>query len=299
MAFCADCGHELKPGARFCFACGLEAAPGTNPPAPGSNDPLATPRPPAFGLPPQALVRPAVAFSYNKGRAIAVYVCLGLTILGLLAMISTISTQRDLLERVERLEDGSGSGSATEALTLLSKVRDNDDQVASVNALAIVLFFATATAFGFWVHRAYKNLLALNGGGLASSPSFAVWSAIIPVANIFLGLQRLKEIWQGSAGSDGALAGQRSDSLPWFISAWWVGFGLLLVARFALGVAKPADGSSDGVNKLQSYDSMAILVSAAAIVLAAFGAYAVMRITQRQSQAFEVSQRPLETASLA
>jgi hypothetical protein len=260
---------------------------------PGTNDPLATPRPPAFGLPPQAQARLAIEFSSNRGRTIAVYVCLALSILSLVAMISTIGTQRELLERVQKLQ--TGAANPTEALDLLSEVRENDDKVDSANGGAVIMFIATAVAFGFWIHRAYKNLYALNANTPPSNPAFAVWSVLIPVANTFLGFQRLKEIWQasgtGRTGREDEATDRRSVPVPWFVWAWWIGFAVLLIARFILGLSRPKDGGAPGaIDRLYNYDAMAILVSMAGIVLAALGAYAVMRITRRQRDAYALLQ---------
>jgi hypothetical protein len=308
MAFCGSCGHEVKPGARFCFNCGEQSSSATSTPpstaaALGVTAAGSIPAYPA-GVPAYPGTQPAYAqaspvarpveFSANKGRAIFVYAGLVLTILVSVAMISAVSTQIDQLEQVQAIESGRpGQG---DVLTLLAEVEENDDTIAAVNATTILIFLGTATAFAFWTHRSYKNLVALQAGPLPATVAFAVWSVLIPVANVYLGFLRLKEIWQASSlqGVRSALTGVnwKSVAVPWFITAWWWGFGALIIARFVLGLSKPDTETSAGIDSLKSYDSVVIVLGGAAIILCALGIYAVMQITKRQNEAYALLQAP-------
>jgi hypothetical protein len=286
MAFCGSCGHEIAPGARFCFNCGQQAAPGSNPGTPSAAGAPATPG--TYAPPAQP-----VAFSANKGRAVAVYIGLALTVLSMIGLISVVSTQKDQLTKLEAL---SASRDLAGLQALVAEVEENDDTIESINVLLVLVFLGTTTAFAFWTHRAYTNLLSFNAGALPSSVSFAVWSFLIPVANIYLGWLRLKEMWQASSaqGINSATSGinWKSVATPWFISVWWFGYGVLLIARSILGASKPGDDSPDAIDKLQSYDSALILLSGAAIVLCGLGAFAVMQITRRQNEAHALMQAP-------
>jgi Domain of unknown function (DUF4328) len=87
----------------------------------------------------------------------------------------------------------------------------------------LVLFFATAIAFLFWLDRAARNLPAL-GADKPIAPAHVVGLFFAPIVN-FIGIPYVvRLVWYGS---DPTLPRRR-----WLLPAWWV---LLFEAAFAVG----------------------------------------------------------------
>src|SRR6185369_16058382 len=86
--------------------------------------------------------------------------------------------------------------------------------------LEFVIYITTVVFFLMWIHRAYKNLSALNPANrLDNSPGWAVGSFFIPFANLFIPYRIVKEIWQKSWPADEALL--YAPSPPATFGLWW------------------------------------------------------------------------------
>jgi hypothetical protein len=88
---------------------------------------------------------------------------------------------------------------------------------------AIAVYLATVVVFLMWLYRVSNNVAAF-GEVRQASAGWAVGYFFIPIANLFLPYQAIKEIWRKSdpAPTDSLL---RNASPPGFFPAWW-GFWL-------------------------------------------------------------------------
>jgi hypothetical protein len=295
MATCAACGHELAAGARFCFDCGTPLPDGQI--APASSAAPGLPRYPAPGVTAAAapgLSAPPPAFSANKGRAMLVYAGLAILALVMIAFIPKITKQIDQLDRVNDIERGRGS--LSDAVTLLREVEENDEAIETMNALLALSLVATGIVFLFWVHRAYKNLLSLNAGNLPSSPAFAVWSFIIPLANLVLPLLRMREIWQagGPEGVNSRFTGVdwKTVAVPLVLPFWWVAFLVSTIGRYILQMSKPTDESPDAIARVQNYDSAVVAMFVVSMAVSVLCAWVVFSVTKRQNEAYGLMTAP-------
>ena len=72
-----------------------------------------------------------------------------------------------------------------------------------VSLLEFIIYITTVVFFLMWLHRAYKNLRALNPANrLDHSPGLAVGSFFIPFANLYFPYRVVKEVWQKSWPAD-------------------------------------------------------------------------------------------------
>ena len=97
----------------------------------------------------------------------------------------------------------------------------------SVLALAIVAggFIAVIA----WVHRAWQNLWAMKLPGLTFTPSWAAWSFVVPVANLFVPFVAMRELYNRSVGEDE----YQSRTSAADVTSWWACFlGALFVTGF-------------------------------------------------------------------
>ena len=61
-----------------------------------------------------------------------------------------------------------------------------------------LVYVATTVLFGVWIYRAARNLRALGASNLRFGPGMAVGSYFIPILNLFMPFQAMKEIWNAS-----------------------------------------------------------------------------------------------------
>lgn len=88
---------------------------------------------------------------------------------------------------------------------------------------AVAVYLATVVVFLMWLYRASNNVLAF-GAPRQTSAGWAVGSFFVPIANLFIPYQAIKEIWQKSDPTP-TDAFSYLMSPPGFFPAWW-GFWL-------------------------------------------------------------------------
>lgn len=84
--------------------------------------------------------------------------------------------------------------------------------------LDFVVFFCSAVGVCLWVYRAHSNLRLVRTPGAETAPGWAVAWYFIPIANVFMPYQAMKELWQGSVSR----LIQRSETAPGIIWLWWL-----------------------------------------------------------------------------
>jgi hypothetical protein len=89
-------------------------------------------------------------------------------------------------------------------------------------SLKVVAYIATIVVFLIWLHRVYKNLIALNVQSLQVSPGWAVGYWFIPIVNLFKPLQIVNEVYHGSNSEDLKDGyGFSNTSTTMLLGFWW------------------------------------------------------------------------------
>ena len=83
----------------------------------------------------------------------------------------------------------------------------------------IAVYIATVVVFLMWLYRVSNNVAAF-GATTQHSSGWAVGSFFVPIMNLFVPYQAVKDIWQKSEPS-GDDSFSYSVSAPGFFAAWW------------------------------------------------------------------------------
>jgi hypothetical protein len=128
-----------------------------------------------------------------------------------------------------------------------------------IGAVQIVLAIISGIVFFCWVYRANANARQLGAVGMASSPGWAVGCFFIPIANLWMPYQAIKEIWQASAAPADWQNRRRGAILPW----WWLFF---LLSSIAGQVAFVILRSAHDISTMIVGSTAALLANAIAVV---------------------------------
>jgi len=217
MPFCQHCGNQVPESARFCSSCGRSISGDTspNPEAPDGIE--------------RTAVTTGLASLAGRGRILRT----GLALAGIVAFIAAVST---LFEAglLARLRDGRATFAEAEA---------NDTRQAALIIIATVVVLAAGVVWLFWQHRAQKNLQLL-GARTKYSPGWAVGWWFVPVANIWMPYQTMRELYATSLPNPD---GSRASNTP-VIGWWWVAY---LIGSFLPAV-------QGGVSEFPSYGELVV-----------------------------------------
>jgi uncharacterized protein DUF4328 len=147
----------------------------------------------------------------------------------------------------------------------------------------VAVYIATVIVFLMWLYRASNNVAAF-GEPLQHSSGWAVGSFFVPIMNLFVPYQAVKDVWKKSdpAAADSML---HSVSPPGFFPAWW---GFWLASNFASNIyfrMTLADAPADGAALV------GILAEILSIAAAAFAIQVVRDIDRRQTERALVQQQ--------
>jgi hypothetical protein len=99
--------------------------------------------------------------------------------------------------------------------------------------LGVVIFIATAVVFLMWLHRSVSNLTSFGyWKSQGYSPAWSVGSFFVPIVNLFVPYQAVKQLWQNSRPAV-SQPFSFSSSSPGFFPAWW---GFWLASNFATNI---------------------------------------------------------------
>jgi len=144
--------------------------------------------------------------------------------------------------------------------------------------LGALIFIATAVVFLMWLHRSSKNLPAFGQWNTPGhSAAWAVGSYFLPIANLFMPYQAIKEIWQKSRPSE-SQSFSFSNSPPGFFPAWW---GFWLASNFATNIYFRMSGAAIGREPVAL---VGILSEVLSIIAAALAIQVVKDIDRRQQE---------------
>ena len=131
------------------------------------------------------------------------------------------------------LGDGQGS-----LLSLAEADEETNAVIQGIPALAqLAAYLTTGVLFLIWIYRVHRNLPALGIRRPKYSPGWAVGWFLVPVANLALPYDVVKELWKDSnpdAGLSEAFFGQhpevtREYSSKTSLIGWWWGFWIASV----------------------------------------------------------------------
>lgn len=159
--------------------------------------------------------------------------------------------------------------------------------------LRLVAFAGTGIAWLTWLHRAYGNLTLVGSKRSRFTRARAVGYWFIPLANLVLAYQVMKDLWLRSDSMNDRDGYDRLPA-PTFLNGWWgtaVSWGVLgrLVAYMARDARTPLD--------LTNATDMGLLVNVVGVVAALLAIKVVWEIDRRQQLLFPMSPRHVAEAS--
>jgi len=148
----------------------------------------------------------------------------------------------------------------------------------ALTILGAVIFVLTVIAFLMWLHRSSSNLPEFGyWKSQGYSPGWAVGSFFVPIANLFMPYQAMKEIWKKSRPANSESL-SFSNSPPGFFPAWWA---FWLTSNFATNIHFRMSGA-------QAPREAAIIVGIVSEVLsiaaAGFAIEVIKEIDRRQEE---------------
>jgi hypothetical protein len=88
-------------------------------------------------------------------------------------------------------------------------------------AIGYVLFFlaflASVVVISLWIHRAHANLFAAGIEYLDFTPGWSIGWFFVPIANLWLPFQAMRELWHASHGARDTFTARA----PGIMTAWW------------------------------------------------------------------------------
>jgi Domain of unknown function (DUF4328) len=107
-----------------------------------------------------------------------------------------------------------------------------------VGILTIILFIIIGIVFLRWIYYTNKNLHLLSNQKMEFTPGWSVGWYFIPIANLFMPYQSMKEIWRVS---------HKNESASYAIVGWWWCLWIVsaVLGRLALRLTMRAETAED------------------------------------------------------
>jgi hypothetical protein len=210
------------------------------------------------------------------GRALAVIILLGLTILCDVAGLAVDSLQ------YRQVEDSIHGIKPNQAQATL-----NDTLELGLGALDFLLTIATGVLFCVWTYRAYKNLRRLGVRGLKHSPGWAVGFFFIPFVNLYKPCVVFLEMWKASDP-----AAPANDAYAWQERSGGVLIGFWWTCWIIAGVMAQVSGHASvltrhpGLHELEIRIVLLALARLVSILAAVLAIFVVMRIQGREKESY-------------
>ncbi|MEO1045240.1 MAG: DUF4328 domain-containing protein [Pseudomonadota bacterium] len=94
--------------------------------------------------------------------------------------------------------------------------------IVSFGVAVTVLNIVTIIIFAMWIYRAAANIYEADIPGFEYTPGWCVGWYFIPIANLFMPFQAMRQIWNASHGNFNDLK-ENSNILIWWWITWIVG----------------------------------------------------------------------------
>jgi hypothetical protein len=233
-------------------------------------------------------LKASVPFRSGHNRARFAMATLALYVLVSLISVASSYMQVNLLERIGVDDSHVVIGEAEEEEGAAGTISDqeaaaNDLREMVVGLMMLAVLLACMVAYLTWLYRAYSNLPALGNSrnALRYSPGWAIGSWFIPLANVFIPYQIVKETWEKSdpgieTETDLQFTVERFSPL---ILGWWLlWIASNVVGRLSASFANRAKTPAD-LSFASKLDIAASLVGIAAAIPAIF---VIREIDRRQ-----------------
>jgi heme/copper-type cytochrome/quinol oxidase subunit 2 len=165
----------------------------------------------------------------------------------------------------------------------------NDLRQRIIDTLTVVSAVGAMAAVSVWTYRASSNAHKLGAQGLRYSPRWAVGGFFIPLGNLWMPYQAMKEIAQASRDP----SGWQSRGWPRSLPLWWFSW---LATYFTLHVHGRKWQYATTIADLVDATRMGMLSAGLSILAAFFLASLVGEISAMQvARAYEEERRPHES----
>ena len=183
----------------------------------------------------------------------------------------------------------SGQQVASEELT------SNDNRIAVVGAIQILIFLVTVVSFLVWIYQAHRNLPATGAQNLEYTPGWAVGGFFVPFLNFVRPFQVMKEIWKASDPDQELVEGEYwkySDTTP-ALPFWWFAYiGAGLIGMISFQMARSVESANqfssislaELVNRLSTATLLGIVSEILSIIAALLVILLIKGITARQEE---------------
>jgi hypothetical protein len=101
--------------------------------------------------------------------------------------------------------------------TMIAAAVSNDFRQQVIAGVQIFLWVPAIIASLTWIRRANQSARARGAVGMRFTPNWSIGWYFIPIANLWIPYQAMKEIWQAGRGGDA----WKEDSVPDFFPIWW------------------------------------------------------------------------------
>ncbi|HTN15053.1 MAG TPA: DUF4328 domain-containing protein [Sphingomonadaceae bacterium] len=143
-----------------------------------------------------------------------------------------------------------------------------------VSLLRLLVIVATIIVVPLWVYRAWTNLRLIGVAGLHHSPAWAALSFFVPIANLFVPFQAMRELYNRSTGEEEHFA----HSSVGDVTSWWACFiGGSFVSAFTVAVPM-FNILTGGVLMITAPPFIQLLMSLFGTVLMIAAAYFLWRV---------------------
>jgi hypothetical protein len=208
------------------------------------------------------------AFSYESAGplAMALRCLLGAWVPVSVVSLVIMSGQLDLLERM-------ASGGAW----TMDEATSNDEQVATLAVVNLLLLLVTGIVWFVWQARTSKNVRALGAEFMEFGPHAWGWF-FCPILNLWRPLQVLRELWRVANPNAKSASGWAAEPAPPVFSIWW---GTWIIGGIAAQISFRMVRSDSDLDTLILSTQLDMFADAANIIAAIAAIFVVTQIHRR------------------
>lgn len=213
-------------------------------------------------------------YASPRGRARLAEIALGIQAIALAVLAASTFQEITLLRNI-----ADGEYAAMPDAEFWALLDANDSRQAVVGLLYLTTFIFTVIAFLMWQRRIRKNADYIGITRLRFSMAGVIGWWFVPIANIFLPYQVMKEMWQSNHHGVNEQPEWRDPTVSSLLGWWW---GLFLVGGWVGSAAARIYFRNDDIDSLIMGDWLDIGSSMLLMVAAALAIALVREITAFQ-----------------
>lgn len=213
-------------------------------------------------------------YASPRGRARLAEIALGIQAIALAVLAASTFQEITLLRNVV-----DGEYAALTDAEFWALLDANDSRQAVVGLIYFATFIFTVIAFLMWQRRIRKNADYIGITGLRFSMAGVIGWWFVPIANIFLPYQVMKEMWQSNYHGANEQSEWRDSTVSGLLGWWW---GLFLVGGWVGNIAVRIYFRNDDIDSLIMGDWLDIGSSMIWMLSAALAIALVREITAFQ-----------------